>query len=397
LGEKYTFNTELLTDGKVEAGILEGNLYIKGKGDPTLLVSDLENMVKELKSTGVQKVQGNLIADDTWYDDVRLSIDLPWSDETTYYGAQISALTLAPNDDYDAGTVIVEAKSNSKQGQPPIVNITPKSTYMSIENKAVTVEADKPKTLKIERNHGENTIVISGEIPAGGIRSKEWVSVWEPTEYTAHIFRELLLKNGIEHDGQVKIAKTPEKATKVSTHSSIELADLLLYFMKFSNNGHGEVLVKELGRVVKGKGSWEEGIEVVQEELAKWGLDSSSYLIRDGSGISHVNLISATQISKLLYEIQDERWHDYYLNALPLASSSDRLLAGTLLHRMAGISDQSIVRAKTGTLTSVSSLSGYIISKGGNTYVFSILLNNLLDEEKGKQLEDQIVEVLANQ
>ncbi|WP_456279414.1 D-alanyl-D-alanine carboxypeptidase/D-alanyl-D-alanine endopeptidase [Bacillus sp. AK128] len=396
LGEKHKFGTELLIDGKVEAGVLKGDLYFKGKGDPTLMVSDLEEMVKELKSKGITKISGALIGDDTWFDNERLSIDLPWSDETTYYGAQVSAITLSPNDDYDAGTVIVEIKPNPTEGKPPIVEITPQTNYMKIVNSAVTVKAKDTRDLTIERMHGENTIVISGKIPQHGARVKEWVSVWEPTTYTLTLFKQVLNANGIVVDGPILVNETPTHAEKLITHSSMELSELLIPFLKFSNNGHGEALVKEMGKVVKGEGSWEKGLEAMLEELEKWGVNTSTMLLRDGSGISHVNLITASQLSKLLFMIQKEEWYNSYLNALPLAASSDRLLAGTLLHRMTNVSEQAVVRAKTGTLTTVSSLSGYLTTRNGESLIFSVLLNNLLDEDDGKRIEDQIVEIIAN-
>lgn len=396
LGKDYTFNTELLTDGSINKEIIKGNLYFKGKGDPTLQVSDLEKMIQHLKDIGITQIEGNLYGDDSWYDGVRLSIDLPWSDESTYYGAQVSAITLSPNEDYDAGTVIVEVRPALNTGEPPNVSITPSTSYVTIENKAVTGKEKDQKTLEISRKHGGNTILIEGLIPEKGVRVKEWVSVWEPTQFVLHQFRKLLNEHGIVVKGEVGVSETPKNAEVFYTHSSMPLSELLIPFLKFSNNGHGEVLVKEMGRVMKGEGSWDKGLEVVNEQLSNWGLDPSTMLLRDGSGISHVNLISANDLSRLLHVIQNEVWYDEYLHALPLAGTSDRLLAGTLLHRMNNIPAATMVRAKTGTLTSVSSLSGYVHTQDGKGYIFSILLNNIVDEEKGKQLEDQLIEILAN-
>ena len=114
LGEEYRFTTDLLTDGHVAKGVLNGNLYLRGQGDPTLLKKDLDQFAATLSKLGVKKINGDLIGDDSWFDSVRLSPGIDRSDETFYYAAQISGLTLSPNTDYDAGTVIVNAKPTKR-------------------------------------------------------------------------------------------------------------------------------------------------------------------------------------------------------------------------------------------------------------------------------------------
>ncbi|MBS4216471.1 D-alanyl-D-alanine carboxypeptidase/D-alanyl-D-alanine endopeptidase [Neobacillus rhizophilus] len=397
LGEDYTFPTEIHIDGSVKKKTLAGNLYIKGKGDPTLMKENFDNLAKEIRKNGITKIKGNLIGDDSHFDDVRYPLDLPWSDETTYYGAQISALTASPTTDYDSGSVEVIVTPSSKAGEKPKVKITPETSYVKIVNHAVTVGENDKKDITIKRKHAKNTITIEGTVPIKTKAVKEWVGVWEPTRYALALFKQSLEEQGIKVSGKIKTGKVPDNAILIITHKSMPLSELLVPFMKLSNNVHAEMLVKEMGKVVLGEGSWEKGLEVLNLEMVKFGLNSKTMVIRDGSGVSHVDLIPANEISKLLFVVQKETWFSSYQNSLPVSGVPEKMAGGSLRYRMKTADVQGRVKAKTGTLSTVSSLSGYVTTKNGQTLIFSIILNNLLDEEKGKKLEDEFVKILANQ
>ncbi|WP_412856909.1 D-alanyl-D-alanine carboxypeptidase/D-alanyl-D-alanine-endopeptidase [Bacillus sp. 179-C3.3 HS] len=395
LGETHTFSTDIWTDGFIQNKTLHGDLYLRGTGDPTLLEEDFIALAKQVKQAGIHTIRGHLIGDDTWFDDTRYSIDLPWSDEDQYYGAQISALTASPNHDYDAGTIILDVKPGKKAGKMADYDMIPKTDVAHVINKVKTVPEGGKKKISFQRSHGSNEITIEGTIPINSSASKQWIALWEPTTYALDLMKRALQSEGIQLKGKTKTNQLPKKAKKIVTHTSMPLSELLVPMMKLSNNTHAEILLKELGQQVKNKGSFEDGLHVVKERLPAFGVDPSLAVLRDGSGISPINLVSANQLTLFLTKIQKEKWFKTYIHALPLAGASDRMVGGTLRNRLKAPATFERVRAKTGSLSTVSTLSGYIETKGGKTLAFSILLNHLVDDEKGKEIEDQIVSILA--
>ncbi|MEH7076932.1 D-alanyl-D-alanine carboxypeptidase/D-alanyl-D-alanine endopeptidase [Neobacillus drentensis] len=397
LEEDYTFTTKIHTDGSVRKKTLNGNLYLKGKGDPTLLKSDFDQMAEKIKKLGIKTINGNLIGDDSWYDNVRYSLDLPWSDETTHYGAQISALTASPTTDFDAGSVQVIVQPGPREGTKPIVKITPETTYLKIVNQARTGSKDVKKSLTIKREHAKNIIRIEGTIPIKAKPEKDWIGVWDPTRYAMTLFKQSLKERGIKLKGKLKKGMVPDTTKIMITHHSMPLSEILVPFMKLSNNVHAEILVKEMGRVVKGEGSWDKGLIVLETEIVKFGVNPKTLVLRDGSGVSHVDLIPANQLTQLLFAVQKEKWFPSFLHSLPVSGASEKMIGGTLRNRMKEPIVRGKVNAKTGTISTVSSLSGYVKTKSGQTFIFSILLNNLLEDSEGKKVEDRLLTIFANQ
>ena len=395
LGENYRFSTTVSTDGKIEKGVLKGNLYVKGQGDPTLLKSSFDSFATALSNQGIKKISGNLYGDDTWYDNVRLSAGILPEDEPYYYAAPISALTVSPNADYDAGSVIVQAKP-SVNGKPTQVTLTPKTGVLKVKNLSKTVPKGSKNTLKITRKVGTNQVIITGNAPIGTSGKKEWISVTDPTMYALDIFKRALTDKGIKFVTYPTISrgKTPKNVKVLASRRSMPLKDLMIPFMKLSNNTHAEVLAKEMGRVKYEKGSWGSGLRVMREYIDSIGLNSKKWSFEDASGMSYSNKLTSNELSEFLYLIQKEPWYKTYYKSLPISGNSNRLAGGTLRYRLNAAPAAGNVFAKTGSLKNTKALSGYAQTKGGEVLIFTILTQD--DKATTIPSIDRIVTAITN-
>ncbi|PZS32292.1 MAG: D-alanyl-D-alanine carboxypeptidase/D-alanyl-D-alanine-endopeptidase, partial [Pseudonocardiales bacterium] len=388
LGLDFRFGTDVSTNARSSHGVLRGNLYLRGRGDPTLLASDYEAMAAKVASSGVRIVTGRLIADDTYFDDVRLGNSWSWDDEPYYYSQQASALTISPDTDYDNGNVIVETRPGATPGAKPRLTLVPKTGYVHLINRATT-STGTANTISVDREHGNNDIVVTGTIGTGHpAADKSWATVFEPTGYAADVFRRALARHGVQVAGQTGYAATPAGTRELATHESMPLAQMYLPFLKLSNNGHAEALVKTVGQVVAHDGSWDAGLQVIAEHLASFGIDPAVIHQVDGSGLSRQDLVPADQITRLLVAAQSKPWFATWYDALPIAGNPDRLVGGTLRSRLAGTAAAGM-HGKTGSLTGVSALSGYVTDADGQRLIFSVLQNGYV-HFNAKTIEDQI-------
>ena len=305
-------------------------------------------------------------------------------------------LTLSPNEDYDAGTVIVEVNPGNKAGDLPKVTLTPETSSVVIVNNATTVAKGEAKSISIAREHGTNRIIIKGKMPLEGTRSQSWSAVWDPSMLALDVFQKSLTAEGIQlvGNGSMKTGVTPKGATVLTSKKSMPLRELFIPFMKLSNNGHAETLVKEMGKVQRGEGSWDAGLVVMKERLKQFGVNTDTVVLRDGSGMSHKNLVSADEFSKLLYNIQGRSWFPDFVASLPIAGNPERMIGGTLRNRMGTGLTAGNVTAKTGSITGVSTLSGYVTAKDGTELIFSIMINNYITGPVAP-IEDAIARALA--
>nr|WP_314528565.1 D-alanyl-D-alanine carboxypeptidase/D-alanyl-D-alanine-endopeptidase [uncultured Pseudomonas sp.] len=375
LGPQYRFSTQLLSNGTQQGERLTGNLYLKGLGDPTTQLADYQALAAQLAGQGVRQVQGDLVFDDTFFDAERLGVDWAHDDESTYYGAQISALTVSPNTDFDAGTLLVTAKAPAMVGQPVSVVVSPSTDYVQLSNRAVSGPGNN---YGITRQHGTNLLQLSGAL-APGKQSRQWVSVWEPTQLVANLFERALAQQGIQVLGRRVIGGvSPVTARVLAEHQSAPLQELITPLLKLSNNNMSEALLKTMGRKASNAGTAQAGVAAVADFMRRQGLDPLTLSQVDGSGLSRRNLVSSQNLTDLLLATAKQPWFDAWYNALPIAGNTDRMSGGSLRYRLRGTAAENNLHAKTGSMAGVSSLSGYITDAQGRRLVFSMISNNYL-------------------
>ena len=395
LGPQFRFSTQLLSNGTQQGERLVGNLYLRGLGDPTLQFADYQALAAQLASQGVRQVQGDLVFDDTWFDAERLGVDWSHDDESTYYGAQISALTVSPNADFDAGTVLVTAKAPVRVGQPVGVEIFPPTDYLQLSNRAVSGPGN---TYGVNRRHGTNLLQLSGAV-APGKQSRHLVSVWEPTQLVANLFEQALAQQGITVAGRRVIGgASPATANVLAEHQSAPLQALITPLLKLSNNNMSEALLKAMGRKTANTGTAAAGVAAVAGFMQRQGLDTTTLNQVDGSGLSRMNLVSSQTLTDLLLAAHQQPWFNAWYNALPIAGNSHRMTGGSLRYRLRGTPAQDNLHAKTGSMNGVSSLSGYITDAHGRRLVFALITNNyVVSGAQIKALENRVALALASE
>jgi len=394
LGPQYRFATQVLSTGNRQGSLLTGNLYLRGLGDPTIQWADYQALAASLAQQGIRQVQGDLVFDDTWFDAERLGVDWSQDDESTYYGAQISALTVSPNTDFDAGTVMVLAKAPAAVGKPVAVEISPATNYVQISNRAVSGAGN---SYGVNRLHGTNLLQLTGAL-APGKQSRQWVSVWEPTQLVANLFEQALAQQGITVQGRRLIGgASPATATVLAVHESAPLQELITPLLKLSNNNMSEAFLKAMGRKTANAGTAAAGVEAVAGFLRRQGVDPATLTQVDGSGLSRRNMVSSQNLTDLLLAASKQPWFNAWYNALPIAGNPERMIGGSLRYRLRGTAAQNNLHGKTGSMSGVSSLSGYVTDAKGRKLVFSMVTNNyVVAGSQVKALENRLATALAN-
>ncbi len=394
LGPGYTFPTKVLGTGR-DGSTVHGNLYLKGYGDPMATANTYDALAAQVAQAGIRTVDGSLVADATWFDDVPLAPFWAWDDEPYYYSAQTSALNVAPDNIGDTGTVLVHVRPASSAGAPAKITMSPPNSYLTIHDDATTGAAGSPETVSMVREHGRNVVDVTGSIPLGAAQYIDEPTFDNPPGLVAQLFARALARHDVHlAHSTPQFGATPDDAAALATHESEPLSAILTPFLKLSNNMIAEVLTKAMGRESAGAGTWGAGTAAILDDVRADGVDTDTVQLYDGSGLGRADYVPTDQIVTLLDHVRSKPWYADWYAALPIAGRQNSLVGGTLRHRMAGTPAAGNLHGKTGSMTGVSALSGYVTDAEGHHLAFSMISNNFV-QGGITTLEDEVGVTLA--
>jgi len=362
LGPSFKFQTGLWTAAPIKNSVLAGDLVLKGGGDPGFVSESMWFLVNELVRTGVQKIEGDVLVDDTDFDAVRADASRDPERVDRAYDAPIGAMSF----NWNSINIYIRP---TKVGEAPQVYLDPITNGFKIHNKAKTV-ASGGSQLEVTRNG--NTVFVSGKIGLGVQETVVYKNIDDPIEWCGQSLRFFLKQRGIEVTGKVRSGKKPENARLLAKSDSRPLSQHVADMMKFSNNYVAEMLTKNLAaQNGQHPASLDDGMKLIRDHLNQLGLDSKRFSLINPSGLSRRNRIKSVDLARILVAAQKNfPWFAEFLSSMPLAG-----LDGTLKKRMKDGPAEGWIRAKTGNLSGVVALAGYAGRKDGSVRAFSFIYN----------------------
>ncbi|HXG01023.1 MAG TPA: D-alanyl-D-alanine carboxypeptidase/D-alanyl-D-alanine-endopeptidase [Bacteroidota bacterium] len=362
-------------------------LYIKGFGDPLFRTRDADSLARRVRLMISPEQPWRVVGDASYFDDEYWGYGWNWNDEPEAYQMFITSLILNGN------AITLFAKPGRRVGDPLIVRTEPVTTFVTIENNGKTTARGITVRLKLSRKWRErsNVLTVEGEMMRRQREDSTQLSLWQPERYATHVFAECLQKYGV-NVAETALDTVPPGAVEVM-HISHSIDSVIVHLNKESDNLSGEALLKVLAAEIKGKpGRARAGATVVKEYLAGLGIDTVWLRVADGSGLSRHNLISPEILVRVLQDMYSSPHFESFYNSLPVAGTD-----GTIRRRMRYTPAHGIVRAKTGTLSGVSSLSGYTHTLDGEWIAFSIMTMNYPAEARVyRRVQDEIAVFLSN-
>jgi D-alanyl-D-alanine carboxypeptidase/D-alanyl-D-alanine-endopeptidase (penicillin-binding protein 4) len=402
LGAAHRFETVLLRAGEIAGEVLEGDVVVRGGGDPCIGArfdgeadAALRRFARALREAGVRRVSGGVVADDRLFDRELRHPHWPKDQLDRWYAAPVSALVL--ND----GCVDVTVAPGPRAGAPPAVTLAPPTSFFEIDLRASTTAQRKEHVIAVDRQSAgaKERLTVRGAVLAGAEPVVATVTVGDPALVFASVLRERLVAEGIEVAGAARLVKEGEDlgaAVPIAVHSSL-LAQALPVVNKRSQNHYAEMLLKSVAAAEgRGPGSFAGGAAAVGRFLEGIGIPRDSFAIEDGSGLARGNRMAARSLATLLRTMARHKEASSYLASLATAGGEGSTLHGRL--KAAALHGR--VLAKTGTINGVSALSGYVLADAADAArrgVAFVVLGNNLREGPGhaREAQDRCVEVLA--
>jgi D-alanyl-D-alanine carboxypeptidase/D-alanyl-D-alanine-endopeptidase (penicillin-binding protein 4) len=402
LGWGYRFETTLESTAPIVNGVLDGDLVVRGSGDPTISYRDVvavktfDEWAQQLNAAGISGISGRIIGCDDALDDEELGNGWSWDDLAYGYAAPITGLV------FNESLVRINARPGIAPADPAVIEVVPDGDHgLTIVNHVTTGLSDEPANLDLKRLNGDSTLELVGRVPLASQRTATLTaSVVNPTQFFARAVKSALIARGFSISGDAVdmdalAANDPARQLALpnvlARHRSAPLSEIGRTFMKVSQNLYGELLVKAIGRSA-GAGTTARGQQAIRETLDGWGVPSDSYILADGSGLSRMNFVSAEAVMKILEKMHgDPKHRASFFEALPVGAQD-----GTLRSRLHASWTAGNVHAKTGSIANARALSGYARSRSGETIAFSIIANNFsLPAWRIERVIDLMVEILA--
>lgn len=377
LGWDFRYTTRIYATGPIDAnGGLNGDLVVVSDGDPTINPrhperwTAFEDWARQLAAKGIRQVNGYLIGDDNAFEETGWAPGWAWDDLAYGYGAGVGALQ------YHENQVELTIGPGLEPGSRAVITVSPAGTGLIIDHQVTTVAAGEPNRISLVRSPNSQLLTVIGQVAAGGPNLTEYAAVDNPTQVYVNTMRVALVRNGVKMErtpfdiDDVKPRPDMSKATLLIEAKSPPLSEIVDVALKWSRNIYAETLLLSMAPEGQPK-SWSGGLTALEETLNDWGIFREYFLARDGSGLSRYDYLSTDALTWLLtYVWMDPRHAGPYRAALPVFGVN-----GTVANRLKDTPASGRVWAKTGSMSQVRSLSGYLITAEGEPLVFSFIVN----------------------
>jgi D-alanyl-D-alanine carboxypeptidase/D-alanyl-D-alanine-endopeptidase (penicillin-binding protein 4) len=378
LGWEYRYQTRLDIAGTIADGTLTGDVIVVGAGDPSIGSADSGHAAlflewaDALRRAGIQRVNGRLIGDDDAFEEQGLGGGWAWDNLASGYSAPVGGLNFNEN------AVAARITPGTSAGAPADVDFGPPGHDLDLLSEVTTGVPGSEVDLQFARTPGTRSLTLRGSVPASGPRVTRTAAVDHPTQFFVESLKLALASRGITVSGgawdidAVATRLTASGRRTIAVHGSAPLSVLAGYAMKVSQNMYAEAFLKTLGRTADTPGTAQAGLAAIRSRLSSWGVPLDGLVLYDGSGLSRYNYLTSSALVAVLTHVwRDERLRGPFVAELPVAGRD-----GTLDLRMRGTVLAGNVQAKTGTLSNVRALSGYLQRADGEKLVFSIIVNH---------------------